>query len=103
MRKIILLACSLWLIGCVHQPNGGPLLTYEQIQDRKGKALRQGAPWDEVTRAWGQPDERYVFGGPVNGETYQYGSCAASRSVTSGVVFITIVEGQVYSWRTTRC
>lgn len=102
MKKILAVLCLVGL-GCVPTVrNGGPLLTYEEREDLKVTALRLGAPKDEVTRAWGTPNEYYASGGIVESETLQYGRCA-SGATTGGIVFITLIKGKLYSWRTARC
>ncbi len=94
----ILLLCCLLLQGC----SAGDFYSGPTMQ-RRAEVLQQGTSESAVSAVWGQPDATYAFGGTVNGKTLQYGECAISRSVTSGVLFVTFIDGKVVSWRTIQC
>ena len=96
----ILIICCLLLQGCSagdFYNSSGPTM------QRRAEVLEQGTSEAAVSAVWGQPDATYAFGGAVNGKTLQYGQCAVSRSVTSGVLLVTFIDGGVTSWRSFQC
>ena len=105
MKILVLLSCLLWFGGCAAIQE--EIRQAEQAQERywsqRANVLYKGAAETEVTGAWGVPNGSSSFGGAVNGRTVQYGRCAASASVTRGVVFITFLNGQLFSWRAIQC
>ena len=74
-----------------------------QYYAQREAVLYKGAPEDHVLGAWGTPDESSSFGGTINGKTVQYGRCATSPSVRSGVIFMTFLNGALSSWYVTQC
>lgn len=75
----------------------------EQYYAQREAVMYKGAPESDVLGAWGSPQYSSSFGGALNGKTVQYGRCATSPSVRSGVIFMTFLNGALSSWYVTQC
>lgn len=106
MKTLLVTILCLALTGCASFHEGMARAERQQqaALDYKASVLSPGASEAAIRDAWGEPRNVSNFVG-VTGRisTLQYGQCAASRSVTSGVIFITVINGRFASYYVTQC
>ena len=101
----LILTASLAMSGCVtFQESLKQAERQQQVSlNHKAEVLTRGTPEAEVREVWGTPYTTNTYAGEHSIRMLQYGQCAFARSVTTGVIFITIVNGAVYSWSSRQC
>ena len=101
--SVSILLCTLSGCTALQEEFARQAQAERQYYAQREAVLYKGAPEDHVLGAWGTPDESSSFGGTINGKTVQYGRCATSPSVRSGVIFMTFLNGALSSWYVTQC
>ena len=106
MKKLTILILCLSLTGCASFQESMARVERQQqaALDYKASVLSPGASEAAIRDAWGEPRNVSNFVGATGRiSTLQYGSCSTSRYVSSGVMFITVINGSFASYYVTQC
>jgi hypothetical protein len=72
--------------------------------DRKAEALQTGTSLANLKMVWGEPTtSTFTQQGDATIQTLQYGRCARSAYATTGVLFVTVVNGKVLRYSIIQC
>lgn len=76
----------------------------QYMQERRAAVLTPGTLRGLVIEAWGNPYRTTTASnGAHTVEVLQFGECAFMHGITSGVLFVKFIDGQVVSYSTTQC
>lgn len=104
--RAVVLSWTIVLSGCaaIQEEMARAEKERQEYWDRRAAVLVTGTPQSEVQAVWGSPVRTsHSASGTATIDTIQYGQCAASPGITTGVIFMTFINGKLSSYYTTQC